>query len=308
MTLRPSSERELSECLASSSQRIEHVDLSALNRLIEHTPEDMSATVEAGMSLAQFQSALAQSGQWLPLDPPHPAQLTIAEMLSTNASGPRRFGYGTARDWVIGLKTVLGDGRVIQSGGKVVKNVAGYDLPKLFIGAQGTLGVIIEATFKLRPKPAREAFVEAVCETASAAARHLEALLDSDLAPVVVDLHNEDSGDGLPWRVIAGFDGEICDVEWQLKRASDLGLCNNASLEYEDRFWALGPARKISVLPSKIIETAQRIKGPFVARAGNGILFHRDQGLMENAAHAGELSRRVKKTFDPKNILPEPAA
>ncbi len=164
MNLRPLSAEELARSLRDASQsatRIERVDLSALSRILEHTPEDMTVTVEAGATLAALQRALAALGQWLPIDPPHPERLTVAALLDTNASGPRRAGFGTIRDYVIGLRVALADGRLVRSGGKVVKNVAGYDLMKLFIGARGTLGVIVEVTFKLLPLPEAEAFVQA---------------------------------------------------------------------------------------------------------------------------------------------------
>ncbi len=129
------------------------LDLSRLSRIIAHEPGDMTVTVEAGATLAQVQQTLAQHGQFLPLDPPDADKATIGGILATNAFGPSRPGYGTARDWLIGLKVVDAKGRVVKGGGKVVKNVTGYDLPKLHVGALGTLGVIVEATFKLAPLP-----------------------------------------------------------------------------------------------------------------------------------------------------------
>ena len=119
----------------------------------------MTATVETGITLAEFQRQTGKCGQWLAIDPPNPETATIADIINDNTSGPRRFGCGTIRDYLIGLTVVLADGTIIHSGGKVVKNVAGYDLMKLFVGAQGTVGVVVEATFKLRPLPESEQFV-----------------------------------------------------------------------------------------------------------------------------------------------------
>ena len=110
----------------------------------------MTATVEAGMSSGLFRIT-RRAGQWLPIDPPNSDRTTIGDLLAHNLSGPRRFGYGTIRDYLIGIKVALANGEIIKAGGKVVKNVAGYDLCKLFIGAKHTLGIIVEATFKLRP-------------------------------------------------------------------------------------------------------------------------------------------------------------
>lgn len=122
-----------------------------LNKLIHHEPGDMVATAQAGMSVAEFQSALCQRGQWLPIDAPPAA--TLGGIVSANTHGPRALGYGTLRDMLLGMTVVNGDGVIRKCGGKVVKNVTGYALDKLYIGSQGTLGVVTEVTFKLRPLP-----------------------------------------------------------------------------------------------------------------------------------------------------------
>jgi len=163
MNLAPTNVADLTVLLAkaqASGEKVRSIDLGALGRLLEHKSEDMTATVEAGITLADLQQQLAARGQWLPIDPPKPEELNIGTILETNASGPRRLGYGTIRDYVIGMTVALADGRLIHSGGKVVKNVAGYDLMKLFIGSRGSLGVIVEATFKVLPLPEREQFVD----------------------------------------------------------------------------------------------------------------------------------------------------
>ncbi|MBM3840429.1 MAG: FAD-binding oxidoreductase [Verrucomicrobia bacterium] len=193
MILQTRSVEDLQQAVASahaSGERIASVHLHAMNRLVDHVPEDMTATVEAGMTLTEFQARLAPRGQWLPVDPPDADRLSIGDLLSANASGPRRFGYGTVRDYLIGMKVVLADGRVIKSGGKVVKNVAGYDLCKLFIGSRGAFGVIVEATFKLRPLPEAEQFVQAGFDSLQNAGAFVQAVLESNLVPVVLDLHN----------------------------------------------------------------------------------------------------------------------
>jgi glycolate oxidase FAD binding subunit len=130
------------------------LDLSGLQRTIEYEPADLTVTVEAGLDLAQLQDRLVQNGQWLPIDPPdgHRGE-TVGGVLATDAQGAVRIRYGTARDRVIGITVALADGSLVKSGGRVVKNVAGYDLAKLHIGALGTLGVIVQASFKLVPLP-----------------------------------------------------------------------------------------------------------------------------------------------------------
>ncbi len=129
------------------------LDTAGLNRIVSHEPGDMTVTVQPGATLAQVQETLAGEGQFLPLDPGQGERATIGGILATNAWGPSRLLYGTARDWLIGLSLVEAQGRVVKGGGKVVKNVTGYDLPKLHVGALGTLGVIVEATFKVAPLP-----------------------------------------------------------------------------------------------------------------------------------------------------------
>ncbi len=129
------------------------LDLSRLDRLVEHEPADLTITVEAGMRLSELQRRLGERGQWLPLDPPSDATATIGGLLAVNASGPARYAHGTARDLLIGIAVVTADGRLTRSGGRVVKNVAGYDMGKLHIGALGTLGVVVQASFKVAPLP-----------------------------------------------------------------------------------------------------------------------------------------------------------
>jgi glycolate oxidase FAD binding subunit len=130
------------------------VDLTRLDRIVEYEPADLTVIVEAGIRMATLEQELASRGQRLPFDPPFPDEATIGGSLASNAVGPLRSGFGGIRDLVIGMKVVHADGVVTKSGGKVVKNVSGYDLMRPHIGAFGTLGVIAEAAFKLVPLPA----------------------------------------------------------------------------------------------------------------------------------------------------------
>ncbi|HEY1268904.1 MAG TPA: FAD-binding oxidoreductase [Candidatus Binatia bacterium] len=127
--------------------------LDKLARLVEHDDANLTATVEAGMTAAAFQGVLAERRQFLPVDPPRPNDATLGGLAAANINGPRRALYGGMRDLVIGMKMVLATGEQVKTGGKVVKNVAGYDLAKLFIGSLGTLGVITELTFRVSPLP-----------------------------------------------------------------------------------------------------------------------------------------------------------
>ena len=124
-----------------------------MTRLLEYEPADLTCRVEAGMHVAELQAGLAAQGQRLPLDPPHPERATVGGMVAANTSGLSRARYGTVRDWVIGIAVAYPSGKVARAGGKVVKNVAGYDLMKLHIGALGTLGVVAEVNLKVQARP-----------------------------------------------------------------------------------------------------------------------------------------------------------
>ena len=126
---------------------------TGLNRVVEYEPADLTVTVEAGMRFSDLQALLAEQGQFLALDPAAEPEATIGGLIATNASGPLRFAYGTARDLVIGTRVANPDGTLTRAGGRVVKNVAGYDLNKLYVGSLGTLAVIVELSFKLAPIP-----------------------------------------------------------------------------------------------------------------------------------------------------------
>ena len=189
-----------------------------LDRLVEHEPGDLTVTAEAGIGVSTLQAALRSRGQWLSLDPPDAARATLGGVIAANASGPRRHLYGTARDLLIGVTVVTGEGNVVRGGGKVVKNVAGYDLPKLFIGSYGTLGVIVEMTLKLRPVPDEERFVAVRFDRLKDAAMAARALMSSDLIPEVVDLLDADASRVLQLpgpSLVVGFDGLREQVEWQ---------------------------------------------------------------------------------------------
>src|SRR5262249_46223876 len=125
--------------------------LHRLSRMLEHAPADLTASAQAGITIARLQSQLGSRGQWWPIDPARPESATFGGLLATTSSGPKRYLYGTARDLLIGITVVHADGMISKAGGKVTKNVTGYDMMKLYIGALGTLAVIVEATLKLRP-------------------------------------------------------------------------------------------------------------------------------------------------------------
>ncbi len=143
--------------------------LTGLDRILEYEPEDLTATVQSGITLAGLDAVFRKEGQFLPLDPPRRERTTLGGVQASLASGPLRHRYGTARDMTIGIRVVHADGVVTKAGGKVVKNVTGYDMNKLYIGSLGTLGVIVEASLKVMPEPAAEGALTAFFPTAAAA-------------------------------------------------------------------------------------------------------------------------------------------
>ncbi|HSB81830.1 MAG TPA: FAD-binding oxidoreductase [Candidatus Methylomirabilis sp.] len=169
------------------------VDLGRLNRIVEHDVANLNVSAEGGMRLADLQAALALQRQYLPLDPPAEMKATIGGLMATNGSGPARLLYGTARDWVLGMRIVLPDGERIRCGGKVIKNVSGYDMNKLFIGSLGTLGIITEVTFKLLPLPGVRASVIGLFPELGQAARIVAKVLDSVLLPEAMEFLNPES-------------------------------------------------------------------------------------------------------------------
>jgi glycolate oxidase FAD binding subunit len=174
------------------------LDLSILNQVVEYSPSDLVISVQAGATLAAVQALLAANGQWLPWDAPLPAQATIGGLLASGAAGPLRLGYGAPRDWTLGMLVVLGDGRLVRSGAKVVKNVAGYDAHKLHLGAFGTLGVIAEVICKVAPLPAERETLLAVFSEPRAAVLAAEQLRAAPLQPIALVALNDDVAATIP--------------------------------------------------------------------------------------------------------------
>lgn len=204
------------------------VDLGSLNRVIDFPARDMTITVEAGLTVANLRRLLAPENLRLPIDVPRAQEATIGGILAANVSGPRRLGYGTLRDYLIGVSAVNDDGNVFKAGGRVVKNVAGYDMCKLLVGSLGTLGIITQATFKLRPLAEEQALVVLPCAPSSHAGLLTE-LHGSRTRPVAIDLLNRPAVEALfgeaglpppskPWAVLVGFEGNRDAVHWQVSQ------------------------------------------------------------------------------------------
>ena len=171
------------------------VSTARLDRTMIYEPRDLTVVVQAGRRLSSLQGEVGKEGQMLALDPPNLGRTTIGGMLSTNSSGPLRRAFGAPRDLCLGMRAVLADGTVIKGGGRVVKNVAGYDLCRLFVGSNGTLGVLVEAAFRLHPIPAHGAGVVGVYASWEAATDAAHRLTHSELQPAILEVL--DLGDGV---------------------------------------------------------------------------------------------------------------
>jgi glycolate oxidase FAD binding subunit len=278
--------------------------LRRLTRLLDHEPGDLTATVEAGMTVRAFQTALGSRGQWLSLDPADAERATVGGVLATNACGPRRHLYGTARDVLIGVTVVTAEGSIVKGGGKVVKNVAGYDLPKLFIGSYGTLGVIVEATVKLRPLPEQEELVAVRFDRLKDAGAAVKAVAASDLIPNAVELLDGAgaSGAGLaagaptPGGVlVVGFDGVREQVDWQRAelarltgplggrdpRLLDAAAWTRLPTAAREAFSTTAAVMTLAVLPSQVAEIMEQgagiargraLQSAWAAHAGVGVV------------------------------------
>lgn len=165
------------------------LDMRRMNRILAHEHGDMTATIEAGATLRDVNQALAAHEQTLPLDPPFADRATIGGLLATNDSGPLRHRYGTPRDLVIGIQLATTDGVLSKAGGKVVKNVAGYDLSKLVTGSFGSLAAIVSATFKLAPLPAASKTMKMAVRDVAALADIIRTVMASQLEPVAFEIH-----------------------------------------------------------------------------------------------------------------------
>jgi glycolate oxidase FAD binding subunit len=292
----------------------ERVDLIVstrrMDRVLEHAAGDLVVKVEAGARLTDLQAALAPAGQWLALDPPEPGA-TVGGVVAANASGPRRLRYGTVRDLIIGITVVLADGTVAHAGGKVVKNVAGYDLAKLFCGSLGTLGLIAEATFRLHPRPAAAAVVTLGVSGPEQVGAAVQRLLRSTLVPSAVELvWYGESGlltvviEGIPPGVeaqaaaAAELLGEVGAVEVLGPRGTEAALAQLGAPPWEKAEVGI----KVAVPPAELSGALTDLwsgwlgHGPVAAHAATGIirvgLQGPDLGRAEQVeAFAGEVTR-----------------
>lgn len=275
--------------------------------VVEHAPEDLTITVQAGMLLRDLQAHLHAMGQWLPVDP-FDSDLTIGALVEGNHFGPRRHAHGTIRDHLIGLAVITGEGELVRNGGKVVKNVAGYDLLKLFTGSRGSLGRVLEATFKLLPLPEDSKALHAELSHMGEAAPLRAVFNTAQFQPAWLNLVLLPGGKPV---FSVGFEGVGEDVAEQTARALDHGLrLSEQPLHAEARFHAACPSPSWrSFLPSKLLgELPLFGPGPLMAWLGSGVVACQTGAAPTRPSppSAAELAiaQRLKAAFDPKGVLP----
>lgn len=213
------------------------LDLHSFNGIVEYVPDDMYVTVQAGCSYRTLQDTLARHGQYIPADPAGGDTSTVGGIVACDPPGNWRSGLGPLRDFVIGTRVLQASGDITKSGSKVMKSVAGLELPKLYTGSLGTLGVLLEITFKVRPLPAHQKMVVAPLASWIPAEEALAAIRDSALQPMILELVNAQATRYLPAMesthksatakqkgpmLVVGFGGTQADVDWQIMRCGSM--------------------------------------------------------------------------------------
>lgn len=300
---------EAAEALAAAARRGARVSIErdggdiilstrSLDRVLEHEAGDLTATVEAGIRLSQLNERLAAAGQMLALDPP--GDPTVGACLAGNLSGPRRHRYGAPRDLVLGVTVVLADGTVANAGGKVVKNVAGYDLGKLFCGSEGRLGLIARVSLRLHPVPAAARSHVVQVTSAQQAHESWQALHRSTLDPSAVDLLWKGPGS----RLAVLFEGTERAVAAQAGAAEKLLGGEEAPPELWDvsRGWQARAQGRIS-FPPRGLERALSGLPEALVRPGVGSAFPMAPMSDQPERGAAELAERIRLAFDPERVL-----
>jgi len=296
------------------------ISTARMNRVIEHAWADLTVTVEAGCTLASLQAVLAAHGQRLAVDALWPERATIGGILSTNDTGALRLSFGGLRDLIIGATVALADGTLAMSGGKVVKNVAGYDLSKLVTGALGTLGVITQAVFRVHPLPRNSRTLTITPASLEDTQQIILAIQASQLAHTALQLRTDPMVlDILLEGTAAGVDAQEITVRGLAKSAA---VAENAASVWMSRqnLWASdGAVVKLSVLPSDIAKTVSLLgqSGVAVIQA-NGLGFARvgapeaDQGVGREPGdppyrQIGGLRASIERMGGTLTVLRQPA-
>jgi glycolate oxidase FAD binding subunit len=207
------------------------LDTTAIAGVVAHVPADLTVTAAAGTRFADLRSALARAGQFLPLDPPHADAATVGGIVAANSTGFWRARYGGVRDLLIGTTAILGDGTVVRSGGRVVKNVAGYDLNKLFVGSLGTLGVFVECTFKVLPRPPASQGAHAQFTRSADAFAAADAIVRTSARPAALAISG---GPASAWELLLQADGDAAPVARTLELLSQSARAHGTSAQPHD--------------------------------------------------------------------------
>lgn len=285
------------------------LSLKPLNRVVDYPARDLTITIEAGISMKSLADQLAEERQRLPIDVPQAEQATLGGVVATNFNGPRRYGHGSMRDYVIGIQAVDGRGMPYKGGGRVVKNVAGYDFCKLLTGSLGTIGVVTQLTLKLKPLAEKTAIVFCAPRDGQDAEKLLGELAHSQATPVAIELmagkkwasHTKlaqlkAASSMIPLFLAVAVEGTEPEVRWMVEQLGrewwSQGVAEHLTLIDGDaeslmRDWIEFPAAeaapllvKASVVPSQVttfIETVRKLdaSSTVLSHAGNGIVLAR---------------------------------
>lgn len=279
----------------------EFVSTSGMRRVLQYEPRDLTVSVEAGLPWSDFTQLLAGNRQMVPLDPPFAPRASVGGVIASNSSGPRRRLYGTARDVVIGMLFATVEGKLVQSGGMVVKNVAGLDMGKLMIGSFGTLAAIAVVNFKLMPMPELERSFLIAFDALAPAIAARNRILQGQLQPSAIDLLNPAAGASLgnhkSWLLAVRAGGNAASVERYEREFADLG----DGIAFDDARqqtlwghitdftpWFLterpdGAVTRVSCTLKEVEAVMGSFPGPAVARAGTGVCY----GYFDRAEEAG---------------------
>ena len=305
---------------------VTEIRLDKLNRVIDYPARDMTITVEAGIRMAELSGLLNAENQRLPIDVPQAEQATLGGVIATNWSGPRRFGCGTMRDYVIGISAIDATGRRFSAGGRVVKNVAGYDICKLLVGSRGELAIISQVTLKLRPKPETSALVGLTFDSTRQVEAVLARLMNSATRPMAIEVLNPQAilnsfAEPQSKRVLlcVGYEGAEREVHWQVetliaeaqpfepRRAKSLFGTDAEPAWAELTDFAVSGASpssrspltfKASLPPSRTMEFLQLATAAGIsakAHAGNGIVLGHLPCTVTNAVQAAAILKPLSE-------------
>jgi len=266
------------------------ISTAALKRVLHYEPRDLTISVESGIRYADLNSLLARNRQMIPLDPPFSDSATVGGILAANTSGPRRRLYGTARDLVIGMKFATMEGKLVQSGGMVVKNVAGLDMAKLMIGSWGTLAAMASINFKLLPILEVEATMLLGVDSPGAALAIRDKLIRGVLQASAIDFVNLRAAAELGYKkalLVVEFGGNQAIIERCRREMSKLGepveqtpdeaallwsRIHNFTPKFLEKFPG-GVMVRISCTLSGMREVMESLEGPAIARAWSGVVY-----------------------------------